>query len=244
MFSNLNSLIFKMEMINYKNVRNVTSHRWFERALSEHLCMALSPFISILFIKYKVTPNTVTLLMIFCGIVAPLLFMVDNIYVRYLSSLIFVLWFVFDCSDGEVARFTQTFSKHGRDLDYLSHVSCHSLFVMAIWKIYVYQSEYLLQLTLFFFLLLASELFYRLKVVYMVYVEETGTIYEPTNKIKAFILLNLTYFPNYVVFFPFLYCVTYTFSINIFPIFLLFFLIYLLVILKAYFFMIKRFYIN
>lgn len=232
-----------MEDINYKNIRNATPHiKWYERTLSEHLCMSLSPFISILFIKRKVLPNTVTLLMIISGIIAPILFMVDNIYVQCASSFLFVLWFVFDCSDGEVARFTSTFSKHGRDLDYLSHVSCHSLFVMAMWKIFAYQSDYSLLLSFFFFLLLAVELFYRMSVLYTVYIEESEVVIDPSDKLKTCILSNLTYFPNFVVFFPTLYCISCFAGINILPFFVLLFLIYSVVKLKAYFLMISRFY--
>ena len=231
-----------MNEINYRNIRNATSHLWYERALSEHLCMALSPFISMQFIKHKVIPNTVTLLMVITGIIAPLLLMVDNIYVQCISALLFVLWFVFDCSDGEVARFTFTFSKHGRDLDYMSHVSCHSLFIMAIWKIYAYQSEYLLLLSMFFFVLLATELFYRISVLYTVYVEKMDIVSNSDKKIKTFILANIGYFPNFVVFFPTLYCMSYFFDVNILPLFVGLFVIYILLNLRTYLRMIVRFY--
>lgn len=231
-----------MQELNYRNIRNVTSNIWYERALSERLCMALSPIISVWFIKKHVSPNTVTLLMIICGIVAPLLFMMDNIYVQCISSVLFILWFIFDCSDGEVARFTQTFSKHGRDLDYLSHVSCHSLFVMAMWKIYAYQSEYLFELSMFFFALLACELFYRITVLYSVYVEQSNGEFQKTHVLAKNIIINLFYFPNYVVFFPMLYCVSYFMEIDILPFFVLIFGLRILFGIKDYVSMIKRFY--
>lgn len=238
-----------MQEINYKNIRNITSNiSWYERNLSEHLCMSLSPLVSILFIKKGIKPNTVTLLMVACGIIAPLLLMVENIYIQCLSAFLFILWFVFDCSDGEVARFTSTFSKYGRDLDYLSHISCHSLFVMAMWKLFAYQSELLFPLSMLFFTLLASELFYRMSVLYTVYILETTEANNPTANIKHKlwnnILMNLTYFPNFVVFFPTLYCVSVLLSINILPFFVALFSIYILVKIKSYIRIIIRFYIS
>lgn len=231
-----------MSEIDYKNIWKASTHDWYQRALSEHLTMSLSPLLSIFFIKKGIKPNTITVMMIICGIIAPILLMVDNICVQCVSAVLFLLWFTLDASDGEVARFTQTFSKHGRDLDYLSHVSCHSLFVMAMWKIFAYQSEYLLPLSFFFFLLLAVELFYRMTVLYTIYIEKSDVVFDPSNKLKTCILLNLTYFPNFVVFFPTLYCISCFAGINILPFFILLFLIYFIVKLKAYFLMIRRFY--
>lgn len=228
--------------INYRNIRNASSHLWYERALSEHLTMTLSPLISILFIKHNVKPNSITILMIISGIIAPIMFMVENIWVKVLASILFLLWFTFDASDGEVARFTSTFSKHGRDLDYLSHVSCHSLFIMSMWKIYAYSSEYLLQLSIFFFLLLSIELFYRMTVIYSVYVEKTEVVFNSSQKLKTNIILNLIYFPNFVVFFPSLYCISHFAGFDLLPFYFATFSIYMLVNIKDYIAMIKRFY--
>lgn len=231
--------------INYKNIWNATSHLWYERALSEHLCMALSPFISILFIKHGVKPNTVTLLMIIFGVIAPLLFMIDNEWTRVIASILFIFWFVLDCSDGEVARFTKTFSKHGADLDYLSHVSCHSLFIMALWKIFAYQSEHILPLTILFFALLSVELFYRLSVIYSVYRNDDQKVEETKIKkrsLKYNILLNLTYFPNFVVIIPGAYCLLKIIGIDILPFILSLFVIYIIVKIKQYVMMVIKFY--
>lgn len=231
-----------MNEINYKNIWNASTHSWYGRALSEHLTMALSPFLSILFIKKHIKPDTITIMMIVCGIIAPILLMVNNIYLQCVSAFLFILWFTLDASDGEVARFTSTFSKHGRDLDYLSHVSCHSLFVMAMWKIYAYGSEYLLPLSIMFFLLLAVEFYYRMSVLYSVYVYKNDTSIVYTHKIKSVFEVNLTYFPNFVVFFPLLYCLSFYIDISMLPFFVVFFVIYIIVMVRAYFCKIIRFY--
>ncbi len=204
--------------------------------------MALSPFLSILFIKKHIKPDTITIMMIVCGIIAPILLMVNNIYLQCVSAFLFILWFTLDASDGEVARFTSTFSKHGRDLDYLSHVSCHSLFVMAMWKIYVYQSDYLLSLTLLFFALIASELFYRISVLYIVYIEKVEYKNISNHKFLVSILNNIGYFPNFVVFFPALFCISSFVSINMFPFFLICFFLYIIIRIREYIQMIVRFY--
>lgn len=228
--------------INYKSIRNATSHYWYERTMSEYLCMALSPYISILFIKKGVTPNTVTLLMIIFGVISPLLFMIDNIWIQFVASLLFIFWFVLDCSDGEVARFTRNFSKHGRDLDYMSHVSCHSLFIIAMWKLYAFNSIYCFELTVFFFILIAAELFYRMSVLYSTYVDEASTILNTKHSLLQVVNMNLTYFPNYVVFMPFVYCLSYWIGFNAMCFFIVIFSIYIAVKIKLYILMILKFY--
>lgn len=228
--------------INYRNIRNATSHLWFERALSEHLCMLISPLFSIYFIKRNIKPNTITLFMVISGIIAPIMFMFNSIHVKCIASVLFLLWFIFDCSDGEVARFTQTFSKHGRDLDYLSHVSCHSLFIMSMWKLYALHSEYLLPLSIFFFSLLAAELFNRICVLYTVYVFKPDVNLERPNRLLLNFRINVGYFPNFVVFFPCIYCISTILGFDVFILFMALFSFYIILMLKDYFSMLVKFY--
>lgn len=228
--------------INYKKIRNATSHLWYERTLSEYLCMSLSPYLSILFIKKGITPNMVTMLMIGCGIIAPLLFMIDNIWIQFIASLLFILWFVLDCSDGEVARFTQIFSKHGRDLDFMSHISCHSLFIIAMWKIYVFKNPYCFEMTIFSFLLITCELFYRISVLYSTYVDDIPVSLNQKPSIIQVVRMNLTYFPNYVVYMPIIYCTSRWLNIDMYYYFYTIFALYQIVKIKQYVLMIEKFY--
>lgn len=230
--------------VTYKNIYNASTHVWYERAISEYITMALSPFISIFFIKKGVKPNTITLYMIICGTIAPILFASNNIYVQLLSSFLFLLWFTLDASDGEVARFTKTFSKHGRDLDFLSHVSCHSLFVMALWLHYAKNSEHLVLYSLILFGLLATELFYRISVIYEVYIDKREASGFVKNRLVFVIITNLLYFPNFVVLFPFLHCLSVLFSFDLTYVFFSFFILYILYNINVYVNMIRRFYRN
>ncbi len=91
----------------------------------------VSPYFSYYFIQKKVKPNTITLFMIISGVFGGLLFMLPSLWWKVLGALLIQLWFIFDCSDGEVARYTKTFSKYGSELDYLAHLIDHPFFCIA-----------------------------------------------------------------------------------------------------------------
>lgn len=88
----------------------------------------ISPYLSAIFIRKKVKPNKITLYMIYSGILGGILFSLPNVYLKLLGALFIHLWFILDCSDGEVARFTRTFSKCGREIDLIAHIINHPLF--------------------------------------------------------------------------------------------------------------------
>ena len=79
----------------------------------------------------------ITLMMIISGLVSGLLFSQTSLVCKIVASLLYFLWFILDCSDGEVARFTKTFSNYGKQLDWVAHLICHPLLYIAIW-IYFY----------------------------------------------------------------------------------------------------------
>lgn len=85
----------------------------------------ISPYFSYFFIKHKVSPNSITLLMIISGILGGGLLSYNSVFSKILSVIIIQIWFVLDCSDGEVARFTKQFSDFGGDLDTIAHVVDH-----------------------------------------------------------------------------------------------------------------------
>ena len=70
--------------------------------------------------------------MILSGIVGSILFSLPNIIAKIIGAIFIHLWFVLDCSDGEVARYTKTFSKYGKELDYMAHLINHPLFGASI----------------------------------------------------------------------------------------------------------------
>lgn len=92
----------------------------------------ISPYVSNIYIKKGVKPNKITLHMIYSGIIGAILFSMPNIYIKLLGALFIHLWFVLDCSDGEVARYTKQFSKYGKELDYMAHLINHPLFGISL----------------------------------------------------------------------------------------------------------------
>lgn len=91
-----------------------------------------SPFFSAFYIKRRITPNTITLHMILSGIIGGLLFVFPDMRIKFLGMLFMQIWFILDCSDGEVARKTKVFSKFGQELDYLAHIIDHPIFTIAL----------------------------------------------------------------------------------------------------------------
>lgn len=91
----------------------------------------ISPLFTSIFVKYGVRPNSITILMILSGLIGAVLFAVDNVFVKLAGYIFIQLWFVMDCSDGEVARITKDFSRHGTEMDYLAHVLTHPAFQIS-----------------------------------------------------------------------------------------------------------------
>ena len=92
----------------------------------------ISPYLSSMYIKKKIIPNKITIHMILSGIIGAILFSLPNIIAKIFGAIFIHLWFVLDCSDGEVARYTKTFSKFGKEIDYMAHLINHPLFGMAL----------------------------------------------------------------------------------------------------------------
>lgn len=112
----------------------------------------ISPYISSIYIKRKVLPNTITIHMILSGVIGAVFFSMPNIYIKILGALFIHLWFILDCSDGEVARYTKTFSKFGKELDYMAHLIDHPLFgfalLMSLMQLNRYNITYLIMIIL------------------------------------------------------------------------------------------------
>lgn len=92
----------------------------------------ISPYFSAFYIKRKIAPNTITIHMIISGIIGAIFFSFPNIYFKIIGAIFMQIWFILDCSDGEVARETNTFSKYGKELDYTAHIINHPLFSISL----------------------------------------------------------------------------------------------------------------
>lgn len=113
----------------------------------------VSPYVSSFYIKRKIIPNKITLHMIFSGIIGGVLFSMPNVYLKALGVIFVQLWFILDCSDGEVARYTKTFSKYGKELDFVAHLINHPLFgtamLLSLIQLGRYNTYYLVFLVFF-----------------------------------------------------------------------------------------------
>ena len=95
--------------------------RWFYRPIGFRIAKALY--------NTAITPNIVTIISIFVGAAAGILFYYDNIYLILLGILCLILANTLDCVDGQLARLTGTSSKIGRILDG---------FAGDIWFLFIY----------------------------------------------------------------------------------------------------------
>lgn len=125
----------------YSEIRKF-SPREASHSLIDALCITISPLFTSVFVKYNIAPNTVTLFMILFGIIGSLLLLLPSICLKSIGVLCLLLWYVMDCSDGETARITQRFSKYGKEMDYMAHLVCHPLFVIAVWSNFYQLGKY------------------------------------------------------------------------------------------------------
>lgn len=79
----------------------------------------LSRVVTFLLLKYdqRVSPNQVSVYSLLLAILACLLFINDNYWFRVLGVILMQVSFVFDCCDGEIARYKNMGSKFGAWLD-------------------------------------------------------------------------------------------------------------------------------
>lgn len=117
-----------------KNIKKNNKMSLLERNfLIDYLISARnSPYFSAYYIKKGIIPNQITLYMIISGIIGGILFCFPNNLIKVIGMFFMQIWFVLDCSDGEVARETKNFSKYGKELDFLAHIINHPLFTFSL----------------------------------------------------------------------------------------------------------------
>lgn len=98
-------------------VLNSPGENWYGKRVSRKV----SIYFTWIFLKLGLTPNQVTLLHILSGVSGALLLLRDDIISIVAAVVLLQLWLIFDCSDGEVARYTKKYSDKGIYLDYLGH---------------------------------------------------------------------------------------------------------------------------
>lgn len=205
-----------------KKTKNLSLQTYF---LSSYLISnRISPYISSLYIKWNVKPNTITLHMILSGILGAFFFSIDNVFSKVLGAVLIHLWFILDCSDGEVARYTKKFSKYGTELDYVAHLINHPLFGFSIFASLVQLEKYDFYYLLVLFLLsnLMDYLGRNISTLNIVIkMKENqpnthGQIGNPKKwtikKVILFITDIFTIYPNFILFGVLIYFVDYFLS--------------------------------
>jgi len=98
-----------------------TGH-WFNRFFSRYF----SIYITWLFVKMGVSANAATFLIIPTALIGVALCVPHVLWMSVLGSLLLILAEVFDCVDGEIARWVKKSSIKGLYLDLASHVLCNA----------------------------------------------------------------------------------------------------------------------
>lgn len=172
----------------------------------DSVCCRISPFFSIRFIKRGVKPNTITLLMIISGIVGGIVLMLPSPFCKFMAGFVYLLWYVFDCSDGEVARFTSTFSKGGKYLDWCAHLTTHPLFAVAMWYSFIGMGYNIMLTSVITFFLIISELLGRNRIsMDTLYGNIENTPFFNFNRmgIVRYVYSFFVYLPNMIIILPF-----------------------------------------
>ncbi|UGS36185.1 CDP-alcohol phosphatidyltransferase family protein [Capillimicrobium parvum] len=109
----------------------------FERNSGEHWAgrlymRRLSPYLTRLLLRTPITPNGVTWLMILSGIAAAAALTLPGIWPAALAVVLIQLQLLLDCSDGELARWTERKSPAGIYLDRLGHYVTEALLPVGL----------------------------------------------------------------------------------------------------------------
>jgi len=92
----------------------------------------LSPYATLLFARLGWSPNAVTVAFIVSGVLGGVLAAVPGLIAAIGVVVLFQLYLLFDCADGELARYTQRFSAAGVFLDRMGHYICEALLLAGL----------------------------------------------------------------------------------------------------------------
>jgi phosphatidylglycerophosphate synthase len=85
-----------------------------------------------LLVGTRVTPNTLTVLMIVAGVLAAAVLAVPGVLTAIIAALLIQLYLLLDCVDGEVARWKRVSSAAGVYLDRLGHHVSEAAIVLGL----------------------------------------------------------------------------------------------------------------
>lgn len=178
-----------------------------EGMIAGHLCRLMSPYCSAFFIQRGIAPNSVTILMILFGIVGSILFALPYGGTKIAGYICWYMWFTMDLSDGEVARYTQNFSKFGVEMDFMAHLIDHPLMNIALWLTFLKFNLINSNILAFIFLLSISiELVTRNIIAIQNYKHINGdkahnNAIARTQSFIKYLLTQALLYPNFIIIF-------------------------------------------
>ena len=166
----------------------------------------LSPFFSEIYIKKNIKPNTITIHMILSGIVGAIFFSLPFLSFKIIGVILLQLWYVLDCSDGEVARWTKCFSTFGQELDYMAHIINHPLYglsmLFSLLQLHKYPISFIIFLILFSNITdLINRNLFAINIIKSY--KLTSTKVFPSDKRNSFLKIllgNFVSYPNLILF--------------------------------------------
>ncbi|NCV83669.1 MAG: CDP-alcohol phosphatidyltransferase family protein [Actinobacteria bacterium] len=115
---------------------SVTGRSNAEHWVADLYLRKLSPYLTRLLLKTPITANGVTYLMIITGISISAALQIPGLFGLFLAFLLSQLQMLWDCCDGEIARWRDTQSPKGVFLDRVGHYLTESLIPIALaWRI-------------------------------------------------------------------------------------------------------------
>jgi phosphatidylglycerophosphate synthase len=120
-------------------VRAEGQPRWVvERVNDEHLfgrlyMRKLSPRVTWLLARLGISPNTVTVLFVVCGVAAGVVVAFGGLATAIIAAVLVQAGLLFDCADGELARLTKRDnSVRGIYLDRIGHYLCDAAMIVGL----------------------------------------------------------------------------------------------------------------
>lgn len=185
-------------------------------------CYLFSPYFTKIFLNFNIAPNIVTVMMILSGLLGAILFAIPVLPFQICGALLIHIWFILDCSDGEVARITGNFSTFGREIDYTAHIINHPCFSVGFISAMYFSELYdMLWIIVLFFVFILLETMGRHLLSF--YVIHDLKLPSSTNDVKIFpfwkklaiyVMNSLTVYPCFALIFPILYFVDISFQLN------------------------------
>lgn len=203
-------------MLSYRQIRSdFQDHPVVEVMFVDYYAKLISPFVTQLALKLELIPNVITVLMMISGLIGAIFFALPQVSMKILGIFFIHLWYILDCSDGEVARISRRFSKFGKEIDYTAHVFNHPLFNLAFLISLLSLRRYPVVPLLFLCVVsISSELVMRNLLSFrQIFNIQTGGGNRPLDAqftprvLFALVLNTFTLYPTFALIFPLLYLI-------------------------------------